>query len=40
MKVKDYNRLLIQKKSREPTVIYFWNSFLDLDNDCVWQNVF
>lgn len=40
MEVKDYYCLLIRKKSREPTVIYFWNSFLDLDNDFVWKDVF
>ena len=40
MKVKDYYRLLIRKKSREPNIIYFWNSFLDFDNDFVWKDVF
>ena len=41
MKVKDYYRLLIRKKSREPiVVIYFWNSFLYLDSDFVWKAVF
>ena len=40
MKVKDYYRLLIRKKSKEPIVIYFWNSFLDLSDDFVWKDVF
>ena len=40
MKVKDYYRLLLRKKSKEPNIIYFWNFFLDLDNDFVWQDVF
>ena len=40
MKVKDYYCLLIRKKSSEPNVIYFWNSFLDFNNDFVWKDVF
>lgn len=40
MKVKDYYCLLIRKKSREPIVIYFWNSFLYLDNDFVRKDFF
>ena len=40
MKVNDYYRLLIRKKSSDPNVIYFWNSFLDLDNDFVLKDVF
>ena len=40
MKVKHYHRLLIRKKSREPNIIYFWNSVLDLVNDFVWKDVF
>ena len=40
MKVKDYYRLLIRKNSIKSNVIYFWNSFLDSDNDCVWKDVF
>ena len=35
MKVKDYYRFLIRKRSREPDVIYFWNSFIDLYYDFV-----
>ena len=40
MKMKDHYRLLIRKKSREPNVIYFWNSLLDLNYYFVWKDVF
>ena len=41
MKVRDYYRFFIRKKSREPFVVYFCISFLDLDNDFVyWKDVF